>query len=332
MAVIPKMRRGGGKGGHWERLLGRMAWAQIAHASVDARIVELQHNPGVVRTLAERAAPFLPHLLEEVERQRLPPDLVVVPMVESGYEATAVSPKEAAGIWQIIPGTAQQYGLRLEEGYDGRFDIHASTKAALTYFKHLENLFQGDWLLALAAYNAGEGAVQRAMEANRKANRGTTFWELDLPAETKAYVPRILALSRIFTQPALFGFDLGHAATAPRLVRIETPPGVHLAELIARSGLPAGEFYRLNAGFRPGVQPPAQTYRVFLPAMNAETLAMNLEGVKLLDTRRVVVKKGDTLALLAKRHGVTTLKLAQWNGLKPDSPLKAGQELIVLAV
>ena len=259
-------------------------------------------------------------------------DLAMVPMVESGFEPTAVSPKQAAGIWQFIPGTATNNGLRLVDGYDGRYDLYAATKAALKYLSHLQALFGGDWLLALAAYNAGEGAVQRAIQANQKAGLGTSFWDLNLPAETKAYVPKILALSRVIADPATHGVALRKISSLPYLARVEVQGAtVPLSETVAGMGMSWEEFYSMNPAFKPDVV-PSTTFNLLLPLDKAQLLVANLQGTKLVAARKYVVKKGETLTVIAKEQGVPTLKLAEWNGLQTNSRVKPGQELIIYPV
>jgi membrane-bound lytic murein transglycosylase D len=240
-----------------------------------------------------------------------------------------VSPKQAAGIWQIIPGTATENGLKLVDGYDGRFDVYASTKAALKYLSRLQGMFGGDWLLALAAYNAGEGAVQRAIQANQKAGLGTSFWDLNLPAETKAYVPKILALSRVIGDPLSHGVQLPKISPLPYLARVEMNSSVNLGEAVAALGMSWGEFAGMNPAFKPDVAPASTSYNVLLPLEKAQMLVASLQGSKLISARKYVVKKGETLKVIAKQEGVPALKLAEWNGLKADSPVKAGQELII---
>ncbi|CAL1239657.1 transglycosylase SLT domain-containing protein [Candidatus Methylocalor cossyra] len=313
----------------WDSLRSRLLLASIDHASVTPHIEELRAHPEAVDFLMQRAEPYLRYLLEEIDRRGLPADLVLVPMVESAFEAAALSPKQAAGLWQFIPATGAQYGLQLGEGYDGRYDTHASTQAALKHLQHLHDHFHGDWLLALAAYNAGEGAVERALEASRKAGLEGSFWDLDLPAETEAYVRKITALAHVIADPASYGLKPRRSSPQPPLARVEVGPDVRLADVVATAGLSADEFYRLNPAFKPDVPPPPQTYNLLLPQDKAQALAGNLAGAKVYLARKVVVRKGDTLATLAKRHGVSAVKLAEWNGLKPKAPLKAGQELLV---
>ena len=318
-----------GKDGLWQQVRANLMLAGVEHQRVDAQIAEFRKHPGRTTYLAQRAQPYLPHIVGEIGRRGLPADLVLVPMVESGFQPTALSPKAAAGLWQIIPSTGVEHGLTVSETYDGRYDVRASTKAALSYFQRLIGLFKGDWLLALAAYNCGEGAVQRAIAANQKAGKGTSFWDLNLPAETEAYVPKIVALARVFASPESFGLKARVVNKTPVLAAVELSPEVRLVDAVAASGLSPEEFFRLNPAFKPDVEPPAQNYSVMLPVGKAQALAANLPGAKFLGTKTIVVKKGDTLARLAKRHGVPKLKLAQWNGLTPETPLTPGQELVV---
>lgn len=320
----------GGRDGLWQQVRANLMLASVEHERVDAQIESFRRHPGRVTYLAQRAQPFLPHIMSELGRRGLPADLVLVPMVESGFEPTALSPKAAAGIWQIIPSTGIEHGLVVSDSYDGRYDVHAATKAALSYLKHLSRLFRGDWLLALAAYNCGEGAVQRAIAANVKAGRGTSFWDLDLPAETEAYVPKIVALARLFADPEASGINLRKAG--PQLATVELASTVRLLDAVAAAGMSPDDFFRLNPAFKPDVEPPQRSYTVLLPVDKAQTLAANLAGAKYLGTQTIIVKRGDTLAKIAKRAGVPKLKLAEWNGLTPDTALTPGQALLVYPV
>lgn len=153
----------------WGRVRGGLRLADVQHPRVAEQIEAFKRNPAYLQLFSRRAKPFLHYLVEQIRRRGLPMDLVFVPMVESAFEPTAVSPKEAAGLWQIIPATGQERGLLIADGYDGRFDIHTSTDAALGYLRDLNKMFAGDWLLTLAAYNAGPGTVQEAIKANKAA-------------------------------------------------------------------------------------------------------------------------------------------------------------------
>ncbi len=318
--------------GLWSHIRSNLILTSVEHDRVQSQIEEFRKHPGRVTYLTRKAEPFLNHIVGEIGRKGLPLDLVIVPMVESGFEPTAVSPKAAAGLWQIIPSTGVQHGLTVSEEYDGRYDVHASTRAALSYFKHLIGLFKGDWLMALAAYNCGEGAVQRAILANAKAGKGTSFWDLHLPAETQAYVPKIVALARLIGDPATISTPARKQANTTELASVELGAQVRLADAVAASGLPPEAFFRMNPAFKPDVEPPKQAYTILLPSDNAQLVAAHVPGAKFVGTKTIVVKKGDTLARLAKKHGVPPIKLAEWNGLTTDTALTPGQELLVFPV
>lgn len=337
----------------WGRVRGRLALTDVEHARIEEQIDYLKRNPGYLYLFSQRAKPFLHYLVEQIDRRGLPMDLVLVPMVESAFEPTAVSPKEAAGLWQIIPTTGQERGLLLADGYDGRFDIHHSTEAALDYLRDLNTLFNGDWLLALAAYNAGPGAVREAIKASAstpptplvetqpaialampvsvvaEVKPQSPYWSLKLPKETQDYVPRILALSRIVANPEAYGLQLPAISNQPYLFRVDVAPEVRIPDALAVTGIPTDEFFRFNPGFKPGVEPPPRAYKLLLPWEQAQNLAANVPGTRLVAANRYTVKKGETLTIIAKRHGVPSQQLAQWNRLSVDSVLRAGQQLLV---
>lgn len=193
------VERGAG-GDLWQRVRSGMRLDLRAHARVDALFERLRRDPRALERISERAMPYLPLIVAEIERRRLPMELVLLPYVESRYDPWATSPKSAAGIWQFIPTTAREMGLRLDKTIDERRDVVASTRAALDYLEQLNRRFGGDWELTLAAYNCGPKCVSDAIEANRRQGKPTDFWSLDLPEETRNYVPRILATSRLVAE------------------------------------------------------------------------------------------------------------------------------------
>lgn len=270
------------RGDHWDVVRGGLMLASLQHERLDNQVAALRQRPGSVDFLMNRAEPYLPYLLSEIKRLGLPSEMILIPMVESAFQTTAVSPKQAAGLWQFIPSTGQQYGLQFTETYDGRYDIHLATQAALRYLKHLNGLFGGDWLLAFASYNAGEGAVQRAIQANRAIGGKGTFWELDLPAETQDYVVKILALARVIANPQGNGFQPHRSGGQDTLARVEAAPDVSVQDVIASSGMIPDEFYRLNPAYKPNVEPPNELHNFLMPIDKAEALvSARLAGAKL---------------------------------------------------
>lgn len=336
----------------WGRVRGELRLADVQHPRVAAQIEAFKRDPAYLYLFSRRAKPFLHYLVEQIHRRGLPMDLVFVPMVESAFEPTAVSPKEAAGLWQIIPATGEERGLLIADGYDGRFDIHASTDAALGYLRDLNKMFAGDWLLALAAYNAGPGTVQGAIKASKAVRPGaeaeaqsaagdpevatvsdprpqSLYWDLQLPKETQDYVPKILALAQMVADPQTYGVRLPPIDNRAYLFRVATPPDVKVFDSLAFTALPIDEFLRFNPGFKTEIEPPARAYTLLLPWEQARNLVANVPGARLVGPSKYTVKRGDTLEKIAKRHGVPSRQLAQWNGLSAGGALKAGQQLTV---
>ena len=175
------------------------------HAAVDQQLRWYASNPDYLQRAFGRADLYLYYIVTELERRGMPLELALLPVVESAFEPYAYSRARASGLWQFIPGTGSKYGLKQDWWYDGRRDIVESTRAALDYLQSLHDEFNGDWLLAIAAYNCGEALVERAVDMNRAADRPLDFWDLWLPRETKAYVPKLLAMKRLVLDPETFG-------------------------------------------------------------------------------------------------------------------------------
>jgi membrane-bound lytic murein transglycosylase D len=322
-----RIRFSGIPGNLWDTARSALVLHVIENDRLNVFLQYLRQKPGTVDFLMGRAEPYLPYLLGELRSQGLPADLILVPMVESAYQTTAVSPKQAAGLWQFVASTGQQYGLRLSETYDGRYDTHLATQAALRYLAYLNSLFDGDWTLALAAYNAGEGTVSRALQANLAAGGKGSFWELSLPEETRNYVLKIVALSRIIADPPGNGFTMRNAQSQGALTRVELRPDLRVQDLIARTAMAPQEFFRLNPQVRPDVPAPPEARNFMLPSDKAQLL-MARSATKI---RKIRVNAGETAADVAKRIGVPLKQLLEWNGLKGKGKekMKPGQELRV---
>lgn len=164
---------------------------------------------------SNNAKPYIYHIVEQLEERGMPSELALLPMIESAFQPKATSPKGAAGLWQFMPATGRQYGLKHKKGYDERRDLVASTRAALDYLEFLHDEFDNDWMLALAAYNSGEGTVHRAIKKNQRAGKSTSFWALPLPQATKEYVPKLLALAEVIKNPELHDIALAVIKNKP---------------------------------------------------------------------------------------------------------------------
>ena len=307
-------------------------------------------NPERLQRIANRATDYLHIVVNELKRRRMPTELALLPFVESAYVNTAHSHAGAAGMWQFIPSTGKLYGLKQNRGFDGRMDALESTRAALDYLQKLHREFKGDWFLALAAYNAGEGRVGRAIRYNRARGRKTDFWSLKLPRETREYVPRLLAYKQIIAQPQAFGFRLPRTPNMPRLVEIHVSKPVNLRKVAAHAGLPSDTLTSLNPNFLKGVTTPRISKRILLPRNQAGRLAHFIHQLPAekpvsirANTKRYKksykkstkrksryrthrVKSGETLYRIAMRHGLTVSKLKRLNRMRSNT-IKVGARL-----
>ncbi|MBN2886997.1 MAG: transglycosylase SLT domain-containing protein [Chromatiaceae bacterium] len=336
----------------WNRVRSGMALTQIQHPQIDARIDSLRQDPRHLERLSERAGPYLHLIVEEIDRRRLPMELALLPQVESRFNPQATSPKSAAGIWQFMPYTGREMGLRQDSLYDGRRDILASTRAALDYLEQLNARFDGDWTLAMAAYNCGPGCVSAAIERNRQRGQPTDFWSLNLPAETRHYVPRILANARLVANPRRYGLNLPPIPDQPQLEVVQVRKAVDLARVAHQSGLDLDTLRRLNPGLKHERTSANHATVLLVPAGSGKRLSSALERTEALPpepprpTRTAsastsrpakspappshkshVVRAGDTLYSIARRHGTDVKTLTSFNRISPDAPLLPGQTL-----
>ena len=230
--------------------------------------------------IADRARPYLHHIVEEIERREMPLEIALLPIIESAYRPTAYSPTGAAGIWQIVPDTGKRFGLKQNAWYDGRRDILASTQAALDYLDILHKRFEGDWLLALAAYNCGEGAVESAIERNRRAGLSIDFWSLDLPRETEEYVPKLLAVSSIIADPSEHNLVLDPIPNRPYLQEVPIGGGqISLERMAALANMSIADLRSLNPGLVGPTTDPVGSYKLLIPISKAKGLQQRLAAM-----------------------------------------------------
>ncbi len=248
------------------------------------QIAGYSQRKGVLSQASERARPYLYHIVNELSKHNLPLDLALLPIVESAYQPTALSPKSAAGIWQFIPSTGREYGLEQNGDYDGRLDITSSTDAAIRFLSGLNYHFKGDWLLSLAAYNCGQGTVDAAISRNQAEGLDTDFWSLDLPAETQDYVPRLLALSAIFSNPGSYGLKLRPIKNEPYFIKVKIDREndiKHLAQkdlkTVAKlADFDEGAFSLLNAAYLKSSLSGSKPITLLMPISNANLLHQSL--------------------------------------------------------
>lgn len=289
----------------------------------------VQHQPHLNR-VALRASRYLYHTVTEAEQRGIPTELALLPVIESSYDPFAYSRASAAGMWQFIPGTGKFFGLKQNGWFDGRRDIIESTRAAYDFLTQLQNRF-GSWELALAAYNAGPGAVQRAINRNEADGLPTDFWSLRLPSETMSYVPRFLAMAQIINSPESLGLKLRPLIDQPYFRVVSTSGQIDISAAASLAGVSLKEMYQLNPGFSRWATDPEGPHRLLIPAFlpsDFEKQISSLPAPENVVVEHYKVKRGDTLSRVAKRFSIAPSELKRLNGLK-SSTLKAGATLVI---
>ncbi len=246
------------------------------HKHVQKYVKKFSQEEKSLTKMGSQATPYLYYIVEQLEKRNMPTELALLPMVESAFQPQATSHQGAAGLWQFIPSTGRNYGLKQDEWYDGRRDIKASTQAALNYLSFLHKEFDNNWILALAAYNAGEGTIHKAIKQNKLAGKPITFWDLKLPKETREYIPRFLALAEIIKNPEKHAISMPHIANKPYFMQVNpgTPLNFHQAAKLADINI--HELKRLNPGYRRASTHPKGPQGILLPVANVERFEYNL--------------------------------------------------------
>ncbi len=263
--VKKKASRGSRYDTLWDRLFALYALPPVDHPDIDRELSWFANHPAYLERAQNRAEPFLYSIVKLVEKKNVPGEIALLPIVESAFQPNVVSPAKAAGIWQFIPSTGTNYGLKRNHSYDGRRDVYASTKAAIKYLKKLHGDF-GDWLLAIAAYNCGEGAVGRAIRRNQAAGLPTDFWSLNLPQETRAYVPKLLAVSRLFADAEKYGISLKDLPNMAKYKPVKVSNQLDLALAADAAGISLDKLYELNPGFKGQFADLDGSYHLYIPA------------------------------------------------------------------
>ncbi|MGX9740186.1 murein transglycosylase D [Pseudocitrobacter corydidari] len=298
-------------------------------------------NKSYLHDVTLRAEPYMYWIAGQVKKRNMPMELVLLPIVESAFDPHATSGANAAGIWQIIPSTGRNYGLKQTRSYDARRDVVASTTAALDMMQRLNKMFDGDWLLTVAAYNSGEGRVMKAMKANKARGKPTDFWSLPLPQETKLYVPKMLALSDILKNSKRYGVRLPTPDESRALARVRLDSPVEMKQLADMAGISVNKLKTFNAGVKGSTLGASGPKYVMVPQKHADQLRESLASGDIaavqptlvadntpLQSRSYKVRSGDTLSGIASRLGVSASDLKQWNNLRGNN-LKIGQSLTV---
>lgn len=288
-------------------------------------------HPSYFTRVTERAERYLHFIVEEAERRGMPLELVMLPVVESAFDPFAYSHGRAAGPWQFIPSTGKYFGLDQTWWYDGRRDITLSTRAALDYLQQLSERFDGDWLLALASYNAGGGTVSRARRRNEEAGRPTDFWHLDLPRETTAYVPKLLAVAEIVRDPRRYGVTLHPMADQPYFEEVDVGGQIDLAQAASLAEISTEELYLLNPAFNRWATAPEGPHTLLVPVGSADAFrerVADLPQEERMRWHRYTIRSGDSLSRIARAHRTTPAVLRDINDLSGNTII-AGRTLLI---
>ncbi len=316
----------------WTRLQNGMRMSAVLNERVKTQLDWYLSHREYLNRVMHRAKPVLPFILDVLEENDIPSEMALLPIVESAYQSFAYSHGRASGLWQIIPSTGRLLGLKQNWWYDGRRDIIESTRAAARYLKDLAGQFDGDWELALAAYNAGPGKIRSLQRSNRNKGLGTDFWSLrKLRRETRDYVPKLLALKEIFSHAEKYDIDLLHIEDERSYDLVELDSQIDLALAADLAGISTEELYKLNPAFNRWATPPKGPHRLLLPRTSLERFNQGLAKLpksKRIHWVRYRIRKGDTLSQIARRHSTTAQLIRQVNGIRGNN-IRAGKHLMI---
>lgn len=315
----------------WQRIRLDLRFLDYEHPRISHEIQRLQRNPGALNILLSRSEPYLHYIIEQVEHHNLPREIALLPAVESGFRPFAYSRNGAAGLWQFMPATGRMLGLHQHWWYDGRRDVTSSTKAALKYLMSLNKRLDGNWLYALAAYNAGAGTVGRAIRKARKNNQPEDYWSLKLPTETRDYIPRLIALAKVIKDPVKYGVSLPKLANRPYFAVTESRKQIDLQVAADLADVTLQDFLNLNPAFNRGVTHPDSNKRLLVPVN--KRLKFNAALAALPDNHRLrwrqhKIRRGETLIKIARQYNVTVNSIRQANKIS-GSRIRINQNLLI---
>jgi membrane-bound lytic murein transglycosylase D len=315
------------------RLRSRFTLDIPADPVVERESAWYARNQAYLDRVFKRGDLYLFHIAQALEERGMPAELALLPVVESAFDPFAYSHGRAAGLWQIIPGTGKRLGLAQNWWFDGRRDVLDSTRAALDYLQQLHEQFDGDWLLAIAGYNSGEGNVARALKKAAAAGRPQDFWGIKsyLPAETRTYVPRLLAIAALVADPAAFGVTLPELHNEAQFAVVETGGQIDMALAAKLAGIETDALYALNAGVNRWATDPEGPHRLLLPRAQADVFTSSLAALgerERVQWTRHRVRSGETIGGIADRYHTTVAVLREINELRGNT-IRVGDYLTI---
>ena len=321
------------KSGHnsvWAHLRGDFRMSEVNPELVRRHESKFVSSSAYFKRTIERSRPYMYHISNEVAKRNMPAEIALLPFIESAYVTKAKSHVGASGLWQFMPATGRHYGLEQTPLYDGRHDIYAATDAALNYLQYLHGLF-GDWSLALAAYNWGEGNVGRAVNRARAQGLEPVYENLRMPNETRNYVPKLLAVRNIVNNPEYFGMSFADLENKPFFKAVDIDQPIDLSAAVRLADISQAEFDALNPAFKSPVYIPKTGRKLLLPATAIATFERNYkkaDRASLLSWDVYTPYADTTLSSIAAETGMSTAELKRLNGLSKES-IAAGRSLLI---
>lgn len=314
----------------WERIRGSFRMADLPSPLVKDWENWYASRPDYLARMIARSERYLFYVIDEVEKRGMPAEIALLPMIESAYNPTAYSHAHASGMWQFIPSTAKTFGLKQNWWQDERRDVLAATRAALDYLEKLYDMF-GSWELALASYNWGEGAVGRAIQRNEARGMRGDYLSLDMPAETRNYVPKLIAVKNLIARPDDFGVRLAEIPNQPYFTVVNTDKHIDVKLAAKLAEMPLADFQALNPSHNRPVIRADSTQAILLPANRAATFQSNLEahGSKLTSWQSYTLNRDDRLDHIAQRFGIALNQLKEVNSIPARLRSLAGLTILV---
>ena len=316
----------------WDVLRSQLMLShEVNRPEIQQQIHWITSHPGYIQSVTRQSEPYIYHIVTEIKKRHLPGEIALIPMIESSYNPFAYSGVGAAGLWQLMPGTGSDLGLKQDWWFDARRSIRPSTDAALSYLSYLHSFFNGDWILAFAAYDAGENAIARLIKNSRYPAHKINFWSLQVPEETKAYVPRLLALAEVVQNPQRYHVKLPDIPHTPYFEEVNIGSQIDLSHAAKLAGISYRDLIKLNPGFNRWATAPYRPYKLLIPADKVEDFSRNLATVPVnerVSWMRHKVSAGDNLMLIAKKYHTTVNLLKDLNQLKTAS-VKQGQYVLI---
>lgn len=315
----------------WQRLITQYQFPDVHNERIQKEIDWYTKHPEFFQRIQKNAEPYLHFVIEQVEAKQLPGEFALLPIVESSYRPFAYSHGRAAGLWQFIPSTGNHFGLEQNWWYDGRRDVYLSTQAALKYLDQLAKRFDQDWFLALAGYNAGGGTISSAIRKNKRQQKPTDYWSLSLRNETMRYVPKLIALAKIFAQPEQYGVTLIDIPNKPYFERVLIGQPIDLARASELAEIDLDELYKLNPAFNQWATAPNGPHHLLLPTHSVDMFKQRL--AELPDDQRMKwarhqIKKGETLGQIARQYRTTIEQIKTANHMRTAN-IREGRHLLI---